>query len=153
MKKDRIALIDIDGTLANIQHRLHFIVAPYLDQFDDFKKDWHGFHEACIYDEPIEKMITLVNHMYENYEIILITGRMERNRQATIEWLAKHDLAFDHLYMRKDDDYRQDYVVKPGLLTEAEIKRTAFAIDDRNQVIDMWRDMGILALQCDEGDF
>lgn len=142
-----IAIIDIDGTLANIEHRLHHI------QGKEAPKDWEAFHKAANKDTPLLTMINLVNEMYENYEIFLCTGRNESNRDLTAKWLFDYGVCYDHMRMRKEKDYRLDVFVKPEMFSGAEMNRVTIAIDDRQQVIDMWRARGILALQCAEGNF
>ncbi len=142
---NRIALIDIDGTLANIEHRICLIKKPTPDR--------EAFHKECINDKPIQQMIDLVNNLYENYQIVLITGRTEKNRKDTIAWLAEYGVCHDIMYMRQNGNYEPDYRIKPKMLSAEQIKRVAFAIDDRNQVVDMWRELGLLTLQCADGDF
>ena len=71
------------------------------------------------------------------------------------EWLKKNNLWFGHLFMRSAGDHRQDDIVKEiildfDILTQF---KPEFAIDDRQQVVDMWRKRGIVCLQCAKGDF
>lgn len=148
MTKKNIAIIDIDGTIANIDHRLHLIQHNNPED-----RDWDAFHADCINDAPITEMIDLVNCLSVNYIIVLITSRMERNRTDTTKWLDTHGLFFDRLHMRKENDYRMDAMIKPEMLSKEDLQRVAFAIDDRQQVVDMWRALGIRTLQCDVGNF
>ncbi|WP_440616208.1 phosphatase domain-containing protein [Cysteiniphilum sp. 6C5] len=73
----------------------------------------------------------------------------------TEQWLIWHEIPFDRLIMRKGKDNRKDAIIKKeilGLLRQ-EGKEILFAVDDRQQVVDMWRENGITCLQCDIGDF
>jgi hypothetical protein len=85
----------------------------------------------------------------------LVTGRNEFTRKITQEWLQKHDQYYDLLLMRKDRDYRQDAVIKEEIYRlHIESKfDVIFCVDDRKQVVDMWRKLGLVCLQCDEGEF
>ena len=81
----RVYICDIDGTLADLKHRLHFIEAD--------KKDWDGFFDACDGDEPIQNVINTVRDLaYAGNEFMYVTGRPERVRMKTRQWLLKHGL-------------------------------------------------------------
>ena len=75
-------------------------------------------------------------------------------RATTLKQLMSQGLLLMQ-YMRSDTDYRQDYVVKQGMLDK--MRKDGFnptmAVDDRQQVVDMWRDNGLTVLQVDDGDF
>jgi len=80
----------------------------------------------------------------------------EVGRADTVEWLKQtHLYPNDYtLLMRKDKDYRQDYIVKQEILdTHIDKTRVWFVLDDRKQVVDMWRRNGLTCLQVADGDF
>ncbi len=93
--------------------------------------------------------------------IIYCSGRPEEYRQSTLDWLKKFGApqfseSIEYpLYMRKDKDYRPDYVVKLELLEQ--MKADGFhpnlAFDDRDQVVKAWRSVGIRTLQVADGNF
>jgi hypothetical protein len=136
-------IVDIDGTLADCRHRRHFVT--------DGNHDWKSFFESMTEDTPIEPVIKLVEYMHlnEHANIVLVTGRPEEYRYLTERWLCDKDVYFDRLLMRKTKDYRPDYVIKEEILNE--LKATGFnpdlVIDDRQDVVDMWRRNGIICLQ------
>ena len=142
-------IFDIDGTLADIAHRRHHVAKT--------PKDWRAFHAALDDDVPIPAVATLYRTLWESgrYDMQLLTGRNEAHRARTEAWLAAHDLAHHGLTMRADRDYRPDYVVKGEAMDRflAAGKSILFAVDDRQQVVDMWRRRGVTCLQCDVGDF
>lgn len=85
--------------------------------------------------------------------IIYLTGRPEKYRDMTTEWLGKNDLDFhcySHLFMRPDGDHRPDYVIKREIY-EREIKDKYDVIgvfEDRQQCVDMWRALGLTCFQA-----
>lgn len=142
-------IFDIDGTLADIKHR-----RPFLEQE---KPDWAAFNDAMGDDTPNTPVVTLYKTLWDSgqYEIILTSGRSESDRKITEQWLVWNDIPFGRLEMRKDKDNRADYIIKQEILDMllSEGKEILFAVDDRQQVVDMWRKNGIACLQCDVGDF
>lgn len=142
------AIIDIDGTITNIDHRVHLAQA----------KEWDAFHGLSHMDGPVVEMVRLVNSLYHNqYHILLLTGRNERYREKTIDWLEDHDVMYDYLVMRPDEDWTSDAIIKPNMFDRHAQAfphiNWQFAIDDRTRVIEAWRKRGMLALQCAEGAF
>lgn len=144
-------LMDIDGTVADIRHRLHFI--------KDKPKNWDAFFKACKDDTPFKHMKTIVGALWSVGRVLYVSGRPERCRNDTQEWLKKHgfntSLFPAGLYMRADGDYRDDSIVKYELLQKikADGYHPIMAFDDRNCVVKMWRENGIPCAQVAEGDF
>lgn len=149
-KKDAI-ICDLDGTLCNIDHRLHHVKGPG-------KKNWKAFCDE-IPNDSVNKWChsILWNYMFGcHYEIVYCSGRSDEYRKITEEWLDKHiQLDYDGLYMRRRNDSRADYIAKEIILDFELLTRynILFAIDDRQQVVDLWRRRGLVALQCSKGDF
>ena len=138
----RNIIFDIDGTLADPKDRLHFLE----------KKDWNSFYDACLDDAPIHHVIYLLQELKKNHRIIILTGRPERIKDKTLQWLKANNISFDEIYFRKDGDYRPDYEIKEEML-KALNRPIWFAVDDRKQVVDMFRRNNILCLQCKDGDY
>lgn len=151
MNKLECVIFDIDGTLANTSHRLHFLTQE--------KKDWDGFYAECKNDKPISEMVNLLNLILTECPVVFVTGRPEKCREDTLEWLEHNtDVSFTdykvELYMRKDGDHRPDWQVKEEILKELQKDfEIHMVFEDRKQVVDMWRRNGIRCLQVDEGDF
>lgn len=154
-------IVDIDGTIANNDHRQH-----HLSRTDGHKPDWDAFYGAMADDTPVRPIIDLLWNIQltdaeAQMEILYATGRPEEWRRTTEAWLYDDSPAgaraptAQALYMRATGDYRADYVVKEEILARiiAEGYRPIMAIDDRKQVVDMWRRKGLICLQCAEGDF
>src|SRR5512146_1616338 len=128
-----VVIVDVDGTTADVRHRLHHIRGG--------RKDWQAFFEGIDRDTPIEGVIRWVQNLPPDYDVVVCTGRPEHYRRRTEAWLKKHGIAYSRLFMRRDGDHRPDYVVKAEVLRE--LPRVAFAIDDRPQVCAMWKQNGV----------
>lgn len=145
MNLQQVVICDIDGTVAEMHDRI-----PY---------DW----DKVINDSPKTEIIEIVKGLKDSgNKIIFFTARdgNDECRRQTIEWLEihfgwKYKEDFE-LYMRDAGDMRKDSIVKKEMF-EAEIRDKYYCkmvIDDRNQVISLWRDdLGLVAIQVAEGNF
>lgn len=138
-----IILCDIDGTVANNDHRQHFL---------EGKKDWDSFFDALDKDEPI---FTIINKVIEENnsgrEIIFLTGRPERYRETTEIWLIKYFNFEFKLLMRNDNDQRGKLEIKK------EIFRSYFNINDIYYVIEndidllkMWVELSLVTFDVND---
>jgi hypothetical protein len=141
-------IVDIDGTLADISHRV-----KYLEQTP---KDWKNFFQSMKEDKVNIWCKTLVQRFKAtNISVLLVSGRPDNYFKETVDWLGMKGIYYDNIFMRKAVDYREDFIVKREIY-DTEIKGkydVLFCIDDRNQVVNMWRANGLTCLQCKEGDF
>ena len=146
MKK--YVIVDVDGTIANGDHRHHFISDPD-------NQDWPAFNLASDKDSPIQDVIELVKVLRHDYEIIFCTGRGKIAFMKTFKWIEQHLCFTAPLLMRADGDHRHDIVVKPELLADADIDLDdiQFILEDRNSMVLHWRSLGLTCLQVAEGDF
>ncbi len=144
-----IVIFDIDGTLADNSHRQHLVT--------NGKMLWGKFFEEMGNDTPVQPLVTLCNVLFQSgqYEIRLFTGRPEKYRKITEQWLAWNGIPDLPVTMRADGDTRPDSGVKQDMLNGLMEKgrNISFVIDDRQSVVDMWRKNGILCLQCAPHDF
>jgi hypothetical protein len=151
----KIILCDLDGTLANCSHRLHYICEA--DNLTPKKtRDWRGFFAACSGDEPIDHVIDLVNAIDRGrFEVWITSGRSDECFRETVAWLDAHNVHYSRLIMRKAGDRTDDGMLKPSWLSDGTIPkdRVAFALDDRDRVVKAWRVAGIPCLQVAEGGF
>lgn len=144
----RCYIFDIDGTLADLSHRL-----PHIQKTP---KDWDAFFGCVADDTPIEHTIKLaIDVALAGANIVYVSGRSDQCREATEDWLRRHALPEGKVYMRKQGDHRPDHQVKVELLAElrAEGHSPVMAFDDRNAVVKMWRELGIPCAQVADGDF
>lgn len=141
-------IVDIDGTIANTEHRIHYITNGH--------KDWDKWHANAHKDEPISEVVELLHMANENNILILLcTARDEKCRNDTINWLAEHSIPYHRLYMRKKGDRRDDDIAKFEMLESIleEGYEPVLVLEDRDRVVKMWRSAGLRCLQVSYGDF
>ena len=138
-------IFDIDGSLSHLKNRSPF----------DWKRvgedavDWNlkmtcNSLFCCVDDEG-----------RSDYEIIILSGRDSICRTETEKWLKDNEILYDYLYMRKENDNRKDSIIKEELYNEhIKDKYNVVGIfDDRRQVCDMWRSLGLKVFQVEDNDF
>lgn len=143
-----LVVFDIDGTLANIEHRLDYVRSK--------PKNWKAFDAGIPNDKVNEPVAEVFDAMVMGgHTVILASGRNERVRIATQDWLRKNSFSsYDKLYMRKADDFRNDSIVKREMLDEIVAdygKKPDMVFDDRPRVVNMWRDAGIFVFDVYQG--
>ena len=143
---EEIVIFDIDGTLADISQRVHFINRK--------PKNWNAFNEGMAKDKAVHSMVKLCNILYASgLHVILCSGRNEKNRPETVEWLKRQGVNYHELLLRRDEDYRPDDVVKREIVRTLDKSRILFVVEDRSRVVEMWRAEGLTCLQCAPGEF
>jgi len=147
-----IVVVDLDGTLCDSAHREHLARA----------KQWDEFHCLLGEDKPnkaVAKLLLTLMNMPEGPVVVGLTGRNERYRLMTLRWLDKHGLALDDLLMRPDDNYQSDHELKPQMLddwlTAQELTRSDvwFILEDREKVVEAWRNLGHECWQVRAGGY
>ncbi len=133
-------LCDLDGTLALLNGR-----SPYNASTAD----------EDLLNEPVAAIVR--KFQADGHKIIFLTGREDQYQAPTERFLKKHlgeEFPYQ-LIMRATDDRRKDAVIKRELLELHVLPHywVDFVLDDRNQVVDMWRGLGLTCLQVDYGDF
>lgn len=142
-------IFDVDGTLADISHRRHFVASK--------PKNFGAFNRAMVHDTPHYDIIELLNrHVVFGDRVLIASGRGEEDRNTTEKWLAIHNAnSYQRLYMRPAKDYRSDDIIKEEILAQMRLDGydPKLVYDDRDQVVAMWRRNGIRCLQVAEGNF
>jgi len=146
-------IVDLDGTLCDTSHRMHFIKDG--DKVKD-EPDWEGFSKACLGDRPIDAVLDLLHAMdADAYQILLLTGRSRIAEVETLNWLNSHDIPWNECSMRHFNDIRPDIVIKKEHY-EKNIKPyydVLFVLEDRDRVVDMWRELGLNCFQVAKGEY
>jgi predicted kinase len=132
-------ICDLDGTLALMNGRNPFDAAKC---------------EEDLLNAPVAKILKTFQTL--GHQVLLLSGRKEEHKSQTINWLAQYGIAYDLLELRKTEDNRADTIVKKELF-EAHIAGKyyiEFVLDDRDQVVDLWRnELGLTCFQVNYGDF
>lgn len=130
-------ICDLDGTLALLNGR-----DPYNA-------------ETCEQDILSEHIANIVRFYSQSAQILLLSGRQERHRPQTVNWLARHEIPYTALWMRQTNDNRKDSVIKEEIYRQHIQNRYAiqFCLDDRNSIVNLWRSLGLICLQVADGDF
>ena len=130
---------DLDGTLAIIKDR---------SPFDASKC------EQDLLNEPIAELVK--TYAAKGNEIILLSGRQDEHRYQTEQWLARYEIPYHMLLMRTTRDRRKDAIIKREIVESQLLGKyfIRFVLDDRDEVVDMWRnELGLACLQVNYGDF
>ena len=135
----KAVICDLDGTLSLLNGR-----DPYNAATCD----------NDLLNEPVAAALKMAKQ--QGYQVILLSGREDKFREPTMRFLDKHQIGYDLLLMRTSNDFRKDNIIKRELF-EGEIQGkyfVEFLLDDRNQVVDMWRkDLHLPCFQVNYGDF
>ncbi|HSE07977.1 MAG TPA: hypothetical protein VLB29_04885 [Nocardioidaceae bacterium] len=137
-----IAVIDIDGVVADVRHRLHHVATP--------PKDWEAFFRAAPEDPLLEQGHETVTKLAEVCDIVYLSGRPERCREDTLAWLARHHLPDGEVLLRAPGDRRPARLVKVEALRRlSSRRRVAVLVDDDPLVLDAAREAGYDVLPAD----
>jgi len=147
---DKKVIFDLDGTLALIDKRRDLATK-------DGKMDWDVFFnpDNIDLDIPNDVVVSMAKMLSsQGHPIWILSGRSDVTHQATVDWLNKHDIWFDHLVMRPQKHlFMPDNDLKQMWLDTIGVDTVAMVFDDRNQVVDMWRKNGLTTFQVADGDF
>ena len=143
--KSSVCIFDIDGTLANCDHRLHYV--------KNKPKNWDAFYSECMGDHVIWPVAEMLELFRKNHLIYIVTGRPERNRDLTELWLNNNKIYFDKLIMRGDRDFRKspDYKSSVCDTIEAEGNKIFLAVEDREDCINIFINRGIYTFNVSNG--
>lgn len=147
-------IFDLDGTLADLMHRRHYVESP--------SKNWAKFFEACVHDVPIPEVIDTMHRLIDSgADVWIFSGRSDEVREQTIGWLHGHTRFYESqvnptLRMRKAGDYTPDDRLKKHWYTSmapTDKQRLVAVFDDRDRIVRMWREQGVRCFQVADGDF
>lgn len=134
----KVVIVDIDGTVADIRHR-----GPYETG------------EILMKDKPNEEVLELVRYYAgTGRRILFFSGRQDTAREVTERWLRSHTGFTFELYMRKDGDNRKDYAIKHDIFEEVVAKNglnVVAVFDDRTMMRDYWNTRGLNLFSLERG--
>jgi phosphoglycolate phosphatase-like HAD superfamily hydrolase len=139
----RVAVFDIDGVLADVRHRLHHI--------ESGRRDWDGFFASVSEDPALADGCQAARQaVASGLTLIYLTGRPERCRPDTLQWLSEQGLPEGELIMRRDADRRPARVLKVEALRRiASQAQVAYLVDDDAEVVAAAADAGFAARLAD----
>ncbi len=130
-----VAVLDIDGVLADVRHRLHHVSGG--------ARDWPAFFAAAGRDGLLDEGADAARRLAEVYDLVYLSGRPERLRALTAGWLASHDLPEGELRLRPEGDHRPGSLLKVEVLDALAATRTVVVlVDDDPRVLDAARRAG-----------
>ena len=145
----KVIIFDVDGTIANVEHRRHFV--------NQKPADWKSFRAETVNDTPVEHVCDIAKRFIaQGDEVAFFSARNESEREVTekqiSEWIGD---GHKGLFLRPDGDFRPDEEFKSDLADKFEELggKIDLVFDDRNKVVDMWRQRGTTVVQVAEGDF
>ena len=137
--KEDCIIVDIDGTLAH-------------------NKTGRGFYDwSRVGEDEVDRTLADMVNVYESIgmKIIIVSGRDDICMEETEKWLADNHIEYHELIMRPHNNYEKDSIIKKRIYEE-QIKdryNVLFVLDDRDQTVKAWRDLGLKCLQVNYGDF
>lgn len=140
-------VVDLDGTLANVDHRRHLVMGKH--------RDYAAFH-ALIPTDPVNEWCKhLIQGMYTSgYDVAIVSARPLKYETVTRAWLEKNNIPFTSLYLlRQNEDSTPDEEIKRTWLKGFGKEDVFFVVDDRAKVVKMWREEGLTVLHCAEGKY
>ncbi len=151
MNKKTTVIFDLDGTLALVDKRRDIAKKP------NGKINFDIFYDPQYIelDEPNSFVIELAK-MYkrDGYEIVIVSGRSDRTKEATERWLKKYGVLYDRMIMRKRKNFTPDNELKERWLEKyLDRDNIRAVVDDRQRVVDMWRRNGLDVIQVANGNF
>jgi len=153
-----IFVVDLDGTIADQTHRVGYVL----------NKQWDEYHSQSKYDLPFPEIVEFLKRFNQSVphgfasrlEFICLTGRNAKFRAQTLEWLRRYEIEPDELLMRPDGDFTPDHKLKPTMLAnylEVNLdhlkEEVLFVMEDRERVVEAWRNLGVPCWQVRQGAF
>lgn len=140
-----LAIVDIDGVVADVRHRLRHV--------EGSPKDWGAFFAAAVADPPHAEGLAVVARLAEDHEVVFLTGRPEACRDDTERWLDDHGLGDHRLVMRPEGIRRPAAELKRELLAGLAAGRVVgVVVDDDEMVISAMLEAGHPTFHATWGD-
>jgi hypothetical protein len=130
-----VAVVDIDGVVADVRHRLHHV--------SERPKDWQAFFAAAPDDPVLEEGRDAVSQLAEVYDIVYLSGRPERCRGDTVTWFRRHHLPAGELVLRSPGDLRPARITKLEAIERiSQSREVVVLVDDDPLVCEAVRQAG-----------
>lgn len=137
----QFAVFDIDGVLADVEHRLHHLRPPH--------RRWRAFFADAADDPPLADGVQRAHEAATTHALVYVSGRPERLRQLTQSWLDQHGLPAGALLLRPNHDRRPARVLKPEIVAHVSRQgQVALVVDDDLAVCQALRALGYPVVQA-----
>lgn len=137
---EKVAVIDLDGVVADVRHRLHFVESK--------PKDWQGFFAACSNDPVLPEGLDRALALARDHRIVYLSGRPESCRDSTTTWLERVGAPPGDLVLRAEGDRRPARITKVELVRRI-IGEITIVIDDDPAVLRAMQAAGYPTLHAD----
>ena len=130
-----LAVIDVDGVLADVRHRLHHVRSR--------PKNWRAFFAAAPQDPPLPEGIEVARRLAEVCEVVYLSGRPEQCRRDTLAWFERHGVPAGELHLRPQKDHRPASEVKLAALRRLQQRApVSVLVDDDLEVLQAAQEAG-----------
>lgn len=118
--------------------------------------DNNPYDRNCLYDKvnyPVFDELRM--HQRNGDKILILSGRKGEYLKETDQWLTMNGIKPDLFLMRAIGDTRPDTIVKREMFLNhvAPNYNVRLVYDDRDGIVDVWRDLGLTCLQVAAGNF
>jgi len=152
MQKPNIVIADLDGTIALIDHRRHWLDAERHPEMTSDER-WRKFFAESVNDQPNWPVIhTLHALQCAGYYIHVFSARSDEVREQTLDWLEVFNAPYHHLRMRAAGDFTPDEELKRQWIAEYNLSLILCVFDDRPKVIWMWKSLGLFVFNWGDGE-
>lgn len=133
----KLIIFDLDGTLVDVTSIRYHVEGKH--------RNYDKFHSESLACPPYKEVLSLNNALKkspENY-IAILTGREEKYRSLSEQWLRMNNVSYSTLLMRQNKDFRKNVEVKKEIYDSIKVNFSPYiAIDDTSELRDLWRDLG-----------
>jgi hypothetical protein len=136
-----LAILDIDGVVADVRHRLHHL--------ERRPKDWMAFFRAAIADQPIPEGRELAMQLAQDHDLVWLSGRPEWSAPLTLRWLSEQGLPTTELHLRPNRDHRPARLFKLDVLRRLASRQIVAFVDDDAEVVQAATAAGFPAMLAD----
>lgn len=146
-----LVIFDLDGTIADCQHRMHYIKPnPPIDPVTGkkIKRRYDLFHHACVDDGVIEPVAYFYRKFVADPDVtvVVLSGRDAATYDKTVDWFSRNDLPMpDELLLKSGDQHTPDVEQKrvhADRLERKYGKPISMVFEDRQRVVAMWKARG-----------
>ena len=148
MRNKQTIIFDVDGTIADVEQRRHYV---------NGNNDWDSFRKETVNDTPVQWVCDIAKRFIaQGDEVAFFSARNESERDITekqiSDWIGD---GHKGVFLRPDGDFTPDDVFKSELADKFIDMggKIDLIFDDRQKVVDMWRDKGFTVVQVADGDF